>query len=208
MAASAILLAVKGAPLRWQGLCNLLSLSQYYITAAVGRHIRRLNLEAQGAELHEAGIPESRSNRTRFIIVAVVVVLALAFMIWAAFGENTRYFLTVSEFNSKTEIHDGQMVRVLGKLVEGTFDRGEKSTLSHFQLTDKEGESSGTSVLLASYDGVLPDLFFNPHSEIILEGSYSGDGTFHASEILVKCPSKYRDLEDQLEDQLEYGATT
>jgi cytochrome c-type biogenesis protein CcmE len=140
--------------------------------------------------------------------VAVVVVLALAFMIWAAFGENTRYFLTVSEFNSKTEIHDGQMVRVSGKLVEGTFDRGEKSTISHFQLTDKEGENTGAALLLAQYDGVLPDLFFNPHSEIILEGSYSGDGVFHADEILVKCPSKYRDLEDQLDEQPEYGTAT
>ena len=43
-------------------------------------------------------------------------------------------------------------------------------------------------MLLATYDGVLPDLFFNPHSEIILEGSYNGEGVFQASEILVKCP--------------------
>ncbi len=161
-------------------------------------------MDVQGVELQDAG---TRSNRTRFIIVAGVVVLALAFMIWAAFGENTRYFLTVSEFNNKTEIHDGQMVRVSGKLVEGTFDRGDKSTLSHFRLTDKDGESTGASVLLASYDGVLPDLFFNPHSEIILEGSYSADQVFHANEILVKCPSKYQDLDDQLEEQPDYSTT-
>ena len=162
-------------------------------------------MEAQSTELTESGIPEPRSNRTRFIIVAVVVVLALAFMIWAAFGENTRYFLTVSEFNSKTEIHDGQMVRVSGKLVDGTFDRAGKSTVSHFQLTDKEGVSSGTALLAATYEGVLPDLFFNPHSEIILEGSYTSDGVFHADEILVKCPSKYQDLDEQLYDQPDYS---
>lgn len=162
-------------------------------------------MEAQSTELTESGIPEPRSNRTRFIIVAVVVVLALAFMIWAAFGENTRYFLTVSEFNSKTEIHDGQMVRVSGKLVEGTFDRAGKSTVSHFRLTDKDGVSSGTALLAARYEGVLPDLFFNPHSEIILEGSYTSDGVFHADEILVKCPSKYQDLDEQLYDQPDYS---
>ncbi len=134
-----------------------------------------------------------------------MVVLALAFMIWAAFGENTRYFLTVSEFNSKTEIHDGQMVRVSGKLVEGTFDRAGKSTVSHFRLTDKDGVSSGTALLAARYEGVLPDLFFNPHSEIILEGSYTSDGVFHADEILVKCPSKYQDLDEQLYDQPDYS---
>ena len=165
------------------------------------------DLEARAEDYQEAEATGLRSNRTRFIIVAAVVVLALAFMIWAAFGENTRYFLTVSEFNSRAEIQDGQMVRVSGKLVEGTFDRGEKSTISHFQLTDKEGEFSGSSVLLARYEGVLPDLFFNPHSEIILEGSYSADGTFHADEILVKCPSKYVDLEEQQYDQPGYSTT-
>ena len=168
-------------------------------------------MAASGAEAQNTEIPESRSHRTRFIIIAVVVVLALFAMIWAAFGENTRYFLTVSEFNDKQavqEIQDGQMVRVSGKLVEGTFNRPEKSTVSRFQITDKEGNNSGSAMLLATYDGVLPDLFFNPHSEIILEGSYTGGGVFQANEILVKCPSKYRDLDEQLEDQPGYGTST
>lgn len=163
-----------------------------------------------GAETQTIEIEENKSHRTRFFIIAAVVVLSLAFMIWAAFGENTRYFLTVSEFNERQGlqgIEDGQMVRVSGKLVEGTFDRPERSTISHFQITDKEGDASGLSILSANYEGVLPDLFFNPHSEIILEGSYSEEGVFHASEILVKCPSKYQDLEEQLE-QPDYGTST
>ena len=157
--------------------------------------------------MEDTGTSWVRSNRTRFFIVAGVVVLGLAFMIWATFGENTRYFLTVSEFNSRTEIQDGQMVRVSGKLVEGTFNRGEKSTLSQFQLTDKDGDQSGAEMLLAQYEGVLPDLFFNPHSEIILEGSYGADGVFQTSEILVKCPSKYVDLEEQQYEQPQYGVS-
>jgi len=164
-------------------------------------------LDARAADIDEGGKSGLRSNRTRFIIVAAVVVLGLGFMIWATFGENTRYFLTVSEFNDRSEIQDGQMVRVSGKLVEGTFDRGDKSTISQFQLTDKEGVNSGTALLHASYEGVLPDLFFNPHSEIILEGSHGADGVFRANEILVKCPSKYVDLEEEQYDQPDYSST-
>ena len=117
-------------------------------------------------------------------------------MIYAAFPGNALYFLTVSEFNQKADVQDGRLVRVSGKLVDGTFARPERSTLSNFQLTDKDGESPG-SVLLASYTGVLPDLFFNPHSEIILEGSVGADHVFQADNILVKCPSKYRSLEEE-----------
>ena len=138
----------------------------------------------------------ARSNRTRFLVLSAVVVLALGYMIYAAFPGNSLYFLTVSEFNNKSEVQDGRLLRVSGKLVEGTFGREGNSIDSLFQITDSDGDSS-SGVLLASYSGVLPDLFFNPHSELILEGSYGANRVFHADAILVKCPSKYRDLEDE-----------
>ena len=139
----------------------------------------------------------ARSNRTRFLVLSAVVVLALAYMIYAAFPGNALYFLTVSEFNSNSEVQDGRLLRVSGKLVEGTFGRFDNSHASLFQITDNDADSSGIT-LQASYTGVLPDLFFNPHSELILEGSYGTDRVFNANNILVKCPSKYVDLEDEL----------
>ncbi len=139
----------------------------------------------------------ARSNRTRFLIISTVVILALGYMIYAAFPGNALYFLTVSEFNSNSEVQDGRLLRVSGKLVEGTFGREGKSIESQFQITDNDGDSPGIT-LQASYTGVLPDLFFNPHSELILEGSYGANRVFHADNILVKCPSKYRDLEDEV----------
>ena len=153
------------------------------------------------------------SHRSRFIILAVVVSLAIGYMIYAAFPGNTRYFLTVSEFMDGTEFQDGQMVRVSGKLVEESFLRQEGSTLSHFQLADKDA-GSGVPVN-ASYVGVMPDLFFNPHSAIILEGRYTSAQVFEADSILVKCPSKYQSLEEEqnsegqkLEDQRQLRVTT
>ena len=139
----------------------------------------------------------ARSNRTRFLVVSAVIILALGYMIYAAFPGNALYFLTVSEFNSNSEVQDGRLLRVSGKLVEGTFGREGNSIDAIFQITDSDGDSS-SGVLLASYTGVLPDLFFNPHSELILEGSYGANRVFHADAILVKCPSKYRGLEDEL----------
>ncbi len=152
---------------------------------------------------HEGATPESetdkgsRSNLIRFIVVAVVVVLALGYMVYAAFPGNALYFLTVDEFVNKSEVHDGRLLRVSGKLVDGSFQREERSITSNFRLHDKELGPAG-SQLDAQYVGVLPDLFFNPHSEIILEGSYSPEAVFHADSILVKCPSKYQSLEEEL----------
>jgi len=140
---------------------------------------------------------QASSNKTRFLVLSAVIILALGYMIYAAFPGNTLYFLTVSEFSEKSEVQDGRLLRVSGKLVEGTFGRNGNSIDSLFQITDNDGDSFSVT-LMASYTGVLPDLFFNPHSELILEGSYGVNEVFHADNILVKCPSKYRDLEDEL----------
>ena len=140
--------------------------------------------------------PENQSHRTRFLILAAVVSLALGYMIYAAFPGNALYFLTVGELINKTDVHDGRTLRVSGKLVPDSFQREGRTTVSNFQLRDENGESAG-EYLSATFVGVLPDLFFNPHSEVILEGSYGEDQVFQTDAILVKCPSKYQSLQEE-----------
>ena len=135
-------------------------------------------------------------NRTRFLVLGAVVALALGYMIYAAFPGNALYFLTVSEFIDKEEVQDGRTVRVSGVLVDGSFQRQGNSTLSRFRLEDQETGPAGQH-LTAAYVGVVPDLFFNPHSEIILEGRFGPQRVFEADAILVKCPSKYQSLEGE-----------
>lgn len=135
------------------------------------------------------------SHRMRFLILGAVVALAVGYMVYAAFPGNTLYFLTVNEFMSDEEFQDGRVLRVAGKLVADSFLRQEQSTRSNFQLAD-EG-SADFERLNASYVGVMPDLFFNPHSEIILEGRYGENQVFQTENILVKCPSKYRSLQEE-----------
>ena len=69
------------------------------------------------------------------------------------------------------------------------------STLANFQQTE------AAQTFRATYEGVLPDLFFNSHSEIILEGSFGHDGVFTGRNVIVKCPSKYIELDEAGETQ-------
>ena len=156
-------------------------------------------LEPDGQDWTEAegeAEPENQSHLTRFLILAAVVSLALGYMIYAAFPGNALYFLTVGELIDKTDVHDGRTLRVSGKLVADSFQREGRSTVSHFQLRDENGDAFGEH-LSATFVGVVPDLFFNPHSEVILEGSYGQDQVFQTDSILVKCPSKYQSLQEE-----------
>ena len=147
-------------------------------------------------ETKDEAEPGNQSHRTRFLVLAAVVSLALGYMIYAAFPGNALYFLTVGELINKTDVHDGRTLRVSGKLVEDSFQREGRSTTSYFQLRDEDGSEAGEH-LSATFVGVVPDLFFNPHSEVILEGSYGEDQVFQTDSILVKCPSKYQSIQEE-----------
>ena len=138
------------------------------------------------------GLPAGGSsvfnNKTRLLIVGMVVVLALGYLIYAAFPGNTLYYLTVDEFLSDESNLDGRSFRVVGTLVPGTLEwmQGEEPH-ANFVLA-YHGQELG-----ATYHGaVLPDLFDNPHSEIVLEGYYGQGDVFHTDTVIVKCPSKYQ----------------
>ena len=142
-----------------------------------------------------------RGHRIRLIILAGVIGLAVAYMVYAAFPGNALFFATVGEFVEDPLLRDGRTLRVAGALVTDTFRREDGSTVSRFALANKApdvpGPMIGSPNMEASYVGVLPDLFFNPHSEIILEGHYDPESAvFQTDNILVKCPSKYQSLQD------------
>ncbi len=131
------------------------------------------------------------ANRGKFLIGMVVLIGALAYFAFMAFQSATVYYYTVSEMSEVGQTPDGRLVRVSGKLIPDSFSRGDGTTVASFNLTD------GTQVLQASHDGVLPELFFNEHSEIILEGSHTPGGVFQSQNVIVKCPSKYVAADDQ-----------
>ena len=114
-----------------------------------------------------------------------VLVVALGYFAFQAFQSAAVYYLTVGELQTIGFTEEGRSVRVSGKLVQGSFEREPDSTLASFQITD------GTQTLTAVHEGVVPDLFFNEHSEIIMEGAYTPEGLFESHTVIVKCPSKY-----------------
>ena len=126
----------------------------------------------------------------RLLLVGIVLALAVAYLVYAAFPGSTSYYFTVDELAAFDGEVEGRSFRVKGALIPESFAREEGGTMATFALT------SGGEHLPATYDGVVPDLFFNSHSEIILHGRYAGHGAFQAHTISVLCPTKYQALEE------------
>ena len=134
------------------------------------------------------------ASRVKILVAFIVLVGALGYFSFLAFKGATVYYYTVSEIMVEPATVEGKMVRVSGKLVPDSFSRDEDSTVAHFMLTD------GDKIMPAIHNGVLPDLFFNEHSEIILEGSHVPQHAFDSQNVIVKCPSKYVAIADEEED--------
>ena len=131
------------------------------------------------------------SHRIKLLVALIVLVAAAGYFAFQAFDAATVYYYTVGEMNRIGPTAEDRMVRVSGKLVPDSFNREQGSTVAEFHLTD------GEQRMVAAHDGVLPDLFFNEHSEIILEGRYHPDGVFLSENVIVKCPSKYIAQEEE-----------
>ena len=125
------------------------------------------------------------ANRFKIFLAVFVFVLALGYFAFNAFQGAAVYYLTVGELLSLDNRSDAEVFRVNGKLVKDSFARDDNSILATFAISD------GTDRITAQHEGVIPDLFFNEHSELILEGTFSSEGIFNSHNVIVKCPSKY-----------------
>jgi cytochrome c-type biogenesis protein CcmE len=135
------------------------------------------------------------SRRQRRIWYAVGGVLVVAFL---AYG-TTSFKSNLTPYVSFEEAAQSQRkVQVAGGLVENSTEYVDESQELRFTMVEEGGET-----MTVLYEGVKPGNF-EEAVQIVAIGSYS-DGAFHAEQLLVKCPSKYQGLED---DVKEYGSET
>ncbi len=130
----------------------------------------------------------AESGYSRKIIVGVVLVLAgISFLIYRGFSKSRMYYLEVSEVLSSIDTIDDSGLRVSGLVEPGTIKYDQQRLLLTFSLKDKKERGS----LRVVYNGVVPDAF-KPNREVVVEGILDKEKrVFRASNLLVKCPSKY-----------------
>lgn len=118
----------------------------------------------------------------RVVLAGLLVLGALAYLVWASLPQGTVYYQTVRELVASST--DTQPVRVAGSVAEGSVERDPSQSLLRFSILD------GTDPLPVEYRGVVPDIF-GPNIEVVVEGQRDGGGVFQAKTLLAKCPSRF-----------------
>ncbi|MDP9378721.1 MAG: cytochrome c maturation protein CcmE [Chloroflexota bacterium] len=123
----------------------------------------------------------------RFPILGAIAILAVGFLIWRSTSATSAYALTVSELLARGDVAQGQRVRVLAKVEQGSIQRSAETL--RFTAVDATGQ------MKVAYGGVVPDIF-KDNVDVVLEGSYGRDRVFAADVLLAKCPSKFESQAD------------
>ena len=131
---------------------------------------------------------KARKGNLKFISCGLIIVGAIVFLLISSFQSNAMYFLTVPEVKAQAKA-DGaafyeRTVRVSGPLHKESIDWNAKTLTLKFHIAE------GNEMFPIAYVGPIPDTLENGET-VVVEGKYARDGVFNATNILVKCPSKY-----------------
>jgi cytochrome c-type biogenesis protein CcmE len=118
----------------------------------------------------------------RIGVTSLVLVMAFAGLLYSTMGESLEYYKKVDEVMVNPQEWHGKALQLHG-YAKGV---GRKADSLDWRF---DIHNNG-KVVRAYYTGVTPDTF-KEDSEVVVKGRLADDNTFHATEIIAKCPSKY-----------------
>ncbi len=128
-------------------------------------------------------------KKLRLALIGAGILACMAFLLAVTLSSRSGlvYYYTVSEFRKLDGERSGG-IRINGKVEDGSIVRQKSGMDVRFNVTD------GQAAIPVEYHGVLPDTFVDG-ADVVVEGGLRSDGTFVASSLLAKCPSKYEAAE-------------
>jgi len=124
-------------------------------------------------------------NRTRrFILGGLVILAALAYLIYGGMQEAIVYFVTPTEMKANEGESKGKFLRLGGMVVKGSLRRDPDGLTYRFELTD------GSAAVPIYFRGVPPDLFTEGKGAVV-EGKIADKGLFVATTIMAKHSEEY-----------------
>lgn len=149
------------------------------------------------------------SSRIKFLVGGLVIAAAVVFLIVSSLQDSAQYFMTVDELNAKGASVTDKTITVSGAVIGDTIAYDPQTLTLQFTVAnvpgdiaevDKEGGLAEVlhqavidptrTKLKVVYEGAKPDLLRN-EAQAIMTGHIGPDGVFYASELLLKCPTKY-----------------
>jgi len=155
---------------------------------------RELERALTSSDKNKGGGSDHRTPPTRpkgnlgILIVLLVMAGGIVALVMTSFKNAAVYALKVDQLKDYAQV-GGRRLRVEGNLVHGSLQRRDQPCEYRFTI---KGQDAELPVRFAKC--VVPDTFKDvPDMDVgvTVEGKLASNGSFEASEIAAKCPSKY-----------------
>jgi len=154
---------------------------------------------------HEILQSRKRGERAKFAVGGILLLGAVIYMVFWATSSSTTFFITVDELVNDSE-QIGKTVRISGAVIGDTIIYDDQNLTLEFTVANVETDTgdlatslyqavnnpNATRLNVYIENEVMPDLLQH-EAQAIMTGSLGEDGTFYATELLLKCPSRYGD---------------
>ncbi len=118
----------------------------------------------------------------KIVIGAIILLPVLAHLVYAGANSTlTNYYVTVDQYAARSATTP---IRIGGQIVPGSIRWDNATRTMRFRLA---GDTAQVDVV---YRGAVPDSFRDGFTAI-LEGARAVDGTFAATQLMIKCPHQY-----------------
>jgi cytochrome c-type biogenesis protein CcmE len=140
---------------------------------------------------------KAKHQRLILALAALVALVGAGLLAASALKDEAAYFYAPNDVKTKG-VEPGKAIRLGGMVVKGSLKRAADGVTIRFDVTD------GKATVPATFSGIAPDLF-KEGSGVVAEGSFNGQGTFIATNLLAKHDERYmpRELEG-----MSYNETT
>ena len=155
----------------------------------------------------------------RFLIGLGLLGTSVLFLAQSSDTSSVNYFKTVSELMNEKDKMLNRKARISGAVIGDSIVYDETSGTLYFLIADVPADydqveqQGGLAVVLENavndperqrvkivYVGEKPELLRNM-AQVIMTGELHSDGRFYATELLLKCPSRYEEaVPDQAVD--------
>ncbi len=133
------------------------------------------------------------NKKVKFIIGGLLIVVAVAYLIYTGIQSSSAYYLTIDELHAKSATMVNRQVRVAGLVDTPSVDYNHKELILKFDIVSETGAR-----LTIVFNGPKPDQINSEGAEAIVEGEFDGE-VFQAKSLLLKCPSRYEDGEQEIQ---------
>lgn len=149
--------------------------------------------------------------KPKFLVGGVMILAAVVYLIFSATTASAERFMTVDEMLAETPEIVGDSLRITGAVVGDTIQYHADTLTLTFEVAHAPAdfqeieEQGGLAEVLHQavtdpnrarvkvvYIGVKPDLLRN-EAQAIMAGTLDENGVFHATELLLKCPTRYEE---------------